>query len=141
MRIPYDGMLDAFLRVLLELQLAPPRAALCARLFAEASRDGVPSHGLNRFPQFVRSIQNGIVAVDAQPELVANFGALERWDGKSGPGNLNAWTCMARAIALSRVRGIGCVALARTNHWMRGGRLASVFVQQIPMTPASATIP
>jgi 3-dehydro-L-gulonate 2-dehydrogenase len=28
---------------------------------------------------------------------------------------------MDRAIALSRKQGIGCVALANTNHWMRGG--------------------
>ena len=28
---------------------------------------------------------------------------------------------MARAIELSREHGIGCVAMANTNHWMRGG--------------------
>jgi 3-dehydro-L-gulonate 2-dehydrogenase len=28
---------------------------------------------------------------------------------------------MSRAIALARQHGIGCVALANTNHWMRGG--------------------
>ena len=28
---------------------------------------------------------------------------------------------MARAIASPRAHGIGCVALANTNHWMRGG--------------------
>jgi len=46
---------------------------------------------------------------------------VERWDGKIGPSILNAWHCMERAIALSREHGIGCVALANTNHWMRGG--------------------
>ncbi len=66
-------------------------------------------------------IQSGVIAVDGEPELVASFGSLERWDGKSGPGNLNAYQCMNRAIALSRERGIGCVALANANHWMRGG--------------------
>jgi len=121
MRIPYDELFDGLLRVLLKLNFEQQRARLCARLFAEASRDGVYSHGLNRFPQFVRMIRNGVVAVDAEPELAARFGSLERWDGKSGPGNLNAYRCMDRAIALSREHGIGCVALANTNHWMRGG--------------------
>jgi 3-dehydro-L-gulonate 2-dehydrogenase len=46
---------------------------------------------------------------------------LERWNGNSGPGNLNAYHSMARAISLSQRNGIGCVALANTNHWMRGG--------------------
>jgi len=121
MRIPYDELFDGLLRVLLKLGFEQQRARLCARLFTDASRDGVYSHGLNRFPQFVRMIQTGVIAVDAEPELVTSFGSLERWDGKSGPGNLNAYRCMDRAIARSRQQGIGCVALANTNHWMRGG--------------------
>ncbi|HZV89165.1 MAG TPA: 3-dehydro-L-gulonate 2-dehydrogenase [Candidatus Binatus sp.] len=121
MRITYEEMLDSLLRVLLKQGFEQQRARLCARLFTDASRDGVYSHGLNRFPQFVRMIQSGIIDVNAEPELVASFGSLERWDGKIGPGNLNAYRCMERAIALSREQGIGCVALANTNHWMRGG--------------------
>lgn len=97
------------------------RARLCAQLFTDSSRDGVYSHGLNRFPRFLAMIQNGIINIHARPELIDSFGALERWDGRRGPGNLNAYTCMDRAIALSRQFGIGCVALANTNHWMRGG--------------------
>jgi 3-dehydro-L-gulonate 2-dehydrogenase len=121
MRITYDELFDGLLRVLLKRGFEQQRGRLCAQLFADASRDGVYSHGLNRFPQFVRSIQNGIVAVNAEPEMVTRFGSLERWHGKNGPGNLNAYCCMGRAIALAREYGIGCVALANTNHWMRGG--------------------
>src|SRR5438094_9519275 len=121
MRIPYSELFAGLLRVLLKLGFEQQRARLCAQLFADASRDGVYSHGLNRFPQFVRMIQTGVIAVDAEPELVASGGSLERWNGRSGPGNLNAYRSMDRAIALSRERGIGCVALANTNHWMRGG--------------------
>jgi 3-dehydro-L-gulonate 2-dehydrogenase len=94
---------------------------LCARLFTETSRDGVYSHGVSRFPRFVRAIRNGIVDVHASAGVVEHFGALERWNGNRGPGNLNAHHCMERAIELSRKFGIGCVALANTNHWMRGG--------------------
>jgi 3-dehydro-L-gulonate 2-dehydrogenase len=121
LRVPYCELNSVLLCVLLKLGFVGERAALCARLFADASRDGVPSHGLNRFPQFVRMIQNKIVDVNAAPQLVSSFVSLERWDGKSGPGNLNAYQSMERAIALSREHGMGCVALANTNHWMRGG--------------------
>jgi 3-dehydro-L-gulonate 2-dehydrogenase len=121
MRIPYDELFGALLKIHLNLGFDNDRARLCAQLFADSSRDGVYSHGLNRFPQFVRMIRSGLIVVNAQPQLVTGFGALERWDGNSGPGNLNAWCCMERAIAISREHGIGCVALANTNHWMRGG--------------------
>ena len=121
MRIPYPELFDGLLRVLLRVGFDQEPGALCARLFAEASRDGVYSHGLNRFPQFVRMIKSGVVNVTAEPEQIASFGSLERWDGKSGPGNLNAYRCMERAMVLSREHGIGCLALSNTNHWMRGG--------------------
>ena len=49
------------------------------------------------------------------------MGAIERWDGRSGVGNLNAWASMQRAMELAKTHGIGVVALANTNHWMRGG--------------------
>ena len=103
------------------LDMPPDRAESCARLFAESSRDGVSSHGLNRFPRFVAMIRNGRIDVRARPERVAGHGGLERWNGHGGPGNLNASACMSRAIALAREHGLGAVALANTNHWMRGG--------------------
>ena len=120
-RIPYEELRDFLAAKLEKLGFAADRANLCASLFADASLDGVYSHGVNRFPRFVRAVRNGVVNPAATPELVSRFGALERWDGHSGVGNLNARQSMERAIALAREHGIGCVALANTNHWMRGG--------------------
>lgn len=121
LRIPYDDLLAALNRAMLRLGLEGDRAAHCARLFAETTRDGVYTHGLNRFPRFAESVANGSVDVHAEPARTAGFGGLERWDGHRGVGNLNAWASMQRTIALARQHGIGGVALANTNHWMRGG--------------------
>jgi 3-dehydro-L-gulonate 2-dehydrogenase len=121
MRVAYQELHDVLFQVLIETGLESDRAKRCAQLFADSSRDGVPSHGLNLFPRFVRMIRTGVVDIKALPERVAAHGALERWDGRHGPGNLNAYHCMARAISLSREHGIGSVALANTNHWGRGG--------------------
>jgi 3-dehydro-L-gulonate 2-dehydrogenase len=120
-RIGYDELADEMARVLRALGFDEDRARRCARIFADASRDGVHSHGLNRFPLFVSTIEDGFVRVDGEPELVVAFGALERWNGHLGAGNLNAAFAMQRAIVLARDHGIGCVALQNTNHWMRGG--------------------
>jgi 3-dehydro-L-gulonate 2-dehydrogenase len=120
-RIPFDEVLAQLASILRKLGFAPDRAHTCARLFAETTCDGVSTHGINRFPRFVATIRNGSVIVDAEPIRLAAHGALERWDGRRGPGNLNALAVMDRALALSREHGIGCVALANTNHWMRGG--------------------
>ena len=121
MRVSFRELYETLKSVLLNIGFTADRADLCARLFAETTCDGVYTHGLNRFPRFLRMIENGSIDVHAVPQIVSNFGALERWDGRSGAGNLNAHFAMERAILLARTSGIGCVALARTNHWMRGG--------------------
>jgi 3-dehydro-L-gulonate 2-dehydrogenase len=120
-RVPIAEVQEVLREVLVRLGFSGERAELCARLVAESSRDGVYSHGLGRFPRFVRGIRNGLVNIHATPELIAARGPLERWNGHGGVGNLNAWQSMERAIALARTHGAGCVALAHTNHWMRGG--------------------
>ena len=96
-------------------------ADLSSRLFCEANRDGVVSHGLARFPNLISAIQAGRVHPQESPEMVWSGGAMERWDGHQGPGNLNAYKAMQRALELAETFGVGTVALSNTNHWMRGG--------------------
>jgi 3-dehydro-L-gulonate 2-dehydrogenase len=120
-RIPFERVEERLASVLRALGFSDERAELSARLVAETTCDGVYSHGLNRFARFVTMVRNGNVDAAAEPRVVARFGAMERWDGQRGPGNLNAHAAMAQAIALSGEHGIGCVAMANTNHWMRGG--------------------
>jgi len=121
MRIPFEKLKSEFKRVLLSLDFDSEKAGLCAAMFAENSRDGVYTHGLNRFPTFVEYVKNGLVKKDAEPSMESQFGSLEQWNGNLGPGMLNARFCLGRAIELANENGIGCVALKDTNHWMRAG--------------------
>ncbi|TBL75165.1 3-dehydro-L-gulonate 2-dehydrogenase [Paenibacillus thalictri] len=121
MRVPYEQLYGEFRRVLLKEGFSVERAELSSTLFAEASRDGVHSHGLNRFPVYLEYIRKGFIDIHAIPEKVESMGAIERWDGHRGPGNINAYLSMGRAIELARTHGMGCVAIKNTNHWMRAG--------------------
>lgn len=121
MRIPFEKLKAEFKRVLITLNFPKDKADLCAQIFAENSRDGVYTHGLNRFPTFVKYIKQGVIKPDAEPVLLNSFGALEQWDGNLAPGIINALFCMNRAIELAAAQGIGCIAIRNTNHWMRGG--------------------
>ena len=120
-RVPFQILCDEFYRVLATVGYTDERAKLCARLFAENQRDGVYSHGLNRFPGFVTGLKSKQIDFRAKPEKVESFGAIERWDGKMGVGLVNAHICMQRAVEIAEVHSIGCVGLSNTNHWMRGG--------------------
>ena len=121
LRLPFDVIVGELTRILANLGFPPSAALRSAQLFAETQMDGVASHGLNRFPRFVHQITAGAVRVTATPALVAGFDGWEQWDGRFGPGNLNATFATDRAISLARDHGIGLVGLRNTNHWMRGG--------------------
>lgn len=129
MRIPYETMRAEFIRVLHKYGITGDRAELSATLFANASRDGIYTHGLNRFPKFIKAIEAGVVDVNAEPVKEADLGVLERWDGRQGCGNLNAYACMNRAIELAHERTIGVVALKNNNHWMRPGNYGLMAVE------------
>jgi 3-dehydro-L-gulonate 2-dehydrogenase len=56
MRIPYAELCEVLQRVLVRIGFEHT-PELCSRLFADASLDGVYSHGLNRFPRFIETIK------------------------------------------------------------------------------------
>jgi 3-dehydro-L-gulonate 2-dehydrogenase len=120
-RIPFEKLKSEFLRILLSIGFSQSGAEKCAEIFTMNSVDGVNSHGINRFPRFVKNTLEGLVKPEAVPSLVHRFGSLEQWNGNLGPGPLVATFATDRAMELARENGIGLVTLANTNHWMRGG--------------------
>jgi 3-dehydro-L-gulonate 2-dehydrogenase len=121
LRVPFADLYAVLERTMLRLGLEPDAARLSARLFAETTRDGVYSHGLNRLPRFEAMVANGSIDVRAKPTCTASFGSIERWNGNRGVGNVNAYLVMQQTMKLARKNGIGAIGLANTNHWMRGG--------------------
>lgn len=111
-------------KILLQHGFSQEAAHTCADVFATNSLEGVYSHGVNRFPKFVEYVKAGHVRADSRAVKKHGTGSIEQWDGQSGPGPVNALIATERAMELAREYGMGCVALANTNHWMRGGTYA-----------------
>jgi 3-dehydro-L-gulonate 2-dehydrogenase len=119
--IPERDMRSEFVRILTANGFSLPRAEECADIFVINSLEGIYSHGVNRFPRFVKNIKSGYVRPESVPSLIKSSGAIENWDGNLGPGPLNASFATYRSTELADTYGMGMVALANTNHWMRGG--------------------
>ena len=116
-----DEMQRVLNEVFLEYSFPKNKSATLASVHTESTLYGVNSHGIDRVAKFIKYIELGLVKIDAEAARAETFGSIERWDGHSGPGILNALTCTDRAIALAKDYGMGLVALRNTNHWMRGG--------------------
>jgi len=120
-RVNYQDMERTFHDILLTYSFSEDKAAMCARIFADNSLDGVYTHGVNRFARFVQMVAEKHVLPEKEPTKISGFGGMEQWNGHLGPGLSNAVFCTDRAMQLADENGIGCAALANTNHWMRGG--------------------
>jgi 3-dehydro-L-gulonate 2-dehydrogenase len=120
-RIPFEEMQETVCRAFIRAGMPEEKAATCARIHTESSRDGVYSHGLNRVERFVEYLEKGWVDPLGEPQLVAAMGSMEVYDGQLGPGILNAISCMNRATEIAAENGMGMVSLRNTTHWMRGG--------------------
>lgn len=121
MRIKYQKLYNKFLEILLARGFTEEKAEKAAKNFADSSRDGFQSHGVNRFPSFIEMIDQDYIDIKAEPTKVDQNGNIEIYDGNLGPGNLNAQLVMEKAIKKAKKEGIAVMALRNTNHWMRGG--------------------
>lgn len=119
--VPAAEMEKHFTAILVDAGFSVERAGECAAIFTGNSIDGIYTHGVNRFPRFVQYLRQGFVNPNAIPTLQHKFGGIEQWNGNLGPGPLNAVHATNTVMKLASAHGIGCVALANTNHWMRGG--------------------
>jgi 3-dehydro-L-gulonate 2-dehydrogenase len=119
--ISQDQMKSVFMKILVRLGFSEMDADRCAEIFTVNSLEGVYSHGVNRFPRFIKNIREGYVKPGEIPTLVHTAGSIEQWNGNLGPGPLNATFATERVMKLAEEKSMGLVALANTNHWMRGG--------------------
>ncbi|HYC85265.1 MAG TPA: 3-dehydro-L-gulonate 2-dehydrogenase [Chryseosolibacter sp.] len=124
LRVPHETMRDVLYGILQKAHVPETKAKVCAEVFTSNSLEGVYSHGINRFSRFLSYIDKGIIKVDHDPVCINRSAGLEQWHGQSGIGITNALACTERAMELASVHGLGCVALANTNHWMRAGTYA-----------------
>jgi len=119
--VPAEKMKSVFTDILIRTGFTEIKAQKLADIFTTNSLEGIYTHGVNRFPRFIRNTRDGYIKPDAEPSLSHAAGSLEQWNGNLGPGPLNAVTATNRVMELAGKNGIGLVALANTNHWMRGG--------------------
>ena len=110
LRVPYDRLVAEMQKVLVKKGYTEERAEQVAKIFADNSLAGVPTHGFNRFARAVFYLNKGMIDPKAEPEVLISSGAFERWDGHRGFGPLNCRMAMDRVCDLAKQYGVGLSA-------------------------------
>ncbi len=120
-RLPVIVIESRLIQILVKNGFSSERAKICTEIFIGNSLDGVYSYGVNRFIKFIGYLKDGHIHPNHVAICKHSIYSMEQWDGQSGPGPINALIATDRVMELASKNGIGCVTLANTNHWMRGG--------------------
>jgi len=120
-RVSFEEMQATIKAAFVIAGMPEEKAATCARIHTESSRDGVYSHGLNRVEKYVDYLNKNWVDPFGEPCLELSLGAMEIYNGNLGPGILNAQFAMNRATELAEAAGFGIVSMNNTTHLMRCG--------------------
>jgi 3-dehydro-L-gulonate 2-dehydrogenase len=116
-------------KILVDRGSSEEAADVVARVIVENTRDGVASHGVNRFRRLIRNIDQGLTKPDAVPVRVSGIGGYEIWDGNLGFGVFNSIVCTNRAVELAKTHGISCVSIRNSNHFLRGGTYGLIIAE------------
>ncbi len=96
--------------------LTSDRAETVGTLLVEADLMGHSTHGLQLAGIYLDSIANGLMAVDGDPEKIADSGAVVTWDGRRLPGVWLTATALDLAIERAKQHGSATVVIRHSHH-------------------------
>src|ERR1041384_2781254 len=109
--------LRAFATAILTKAGMPEEPAIStARGLVEGDLYGHTTHGLAQLAGYVEEIENGAMAVEGRPEVVAAHGAAACWDARRLPGLWTTELAVTEAVARAGKFGLAAIALRRSHH-------------------------
>jgi LDH2 family malate/lactate/ureidoglycolate dehydrogenase len=91
-------------------------AAIVTDVQLEASMRDQPTHNMVSIPRYATRITNGTINARPNIRVENETGISAQVDGDNGPGQWVAVVAMETAIRIARERGVGVVAVRRSNH-------------------------
>ncbi len=91
-------------------------AFLVADALVDADLRGVSTHGLVRFPIYVKRLRKGLTNPAPALRVVGGRGAVCVLDGDNGFGQVIAAEGMRQAVALASQHGVGMCSIRRGSH-------------------------
>ena len=92
-------------------------SGICADVLLSADEYGFKSHGLSRLGYYIKRIKDGVIDVNATPEVVRDNKSCVVVDGKNALGQIVGKYAINQAITKTHQHGISCVAVKNSSHY------------------------
>ena len=87
---------------------------------------GIDSHGVQRLVRYHKSIEKGMIDMNAKPTLVSETPVSAVIDGQNGMGQLISYDAMKLAIRKAKQTGMALVTVRHSNHYGIAGYYAKM---------------
>ena len=91
---------------------------------------GIESHGMQRMYRYYKSIQKGMIDINAKGKVVFETPVSATIDGEDGMGQILGHKAMEMAIEKAKKTGIGMVVVRNSNHYGIAGYYAKMACDQ-----------
>lgn len=92
-------------------------ANIVTQVVLDADLKGFTSHGIGRFPQYIKTIDANNIKITGDIEIVRETESIAVIDGHSLFGQVVAYKAMELAIQKAKKTGIGMVGVHNSNHF------------------------
>ena len=116
-RLPYQKLADFCVKVFQGYGFSEQQSARITDVLLDADLSGIESHGVQRLIRYHKEITEGLVKVDAVPQIVKETSVSATVDGNDAMGQLVGIYAMDLAIEKAKKTGIGMVAVRNSNHY------------------------
>jgi LDH2 family malate/lactate/ureidoglycolate dehydrogenase len=124
--ITYQHLRSFVVDVFTACDMMPQRSEMAAEVLCYADLHGFDTHGVGNLERvYVSGLMDGRINPAAQPEIVAESGAIAVIDGHDGLGLVVAVQAMDLAIAKAQEFGVGVVTVRRSSHFGSTGYYTS----------------
>jgi L-2-hydroxycarboxylate dehydrogenase (NAD+) len=130
MKITPEQELSLIIEMLTQLDVPNEEASIVAEVTLDADLKGFSSHGLGRFPQYVKGLEVGTIKPRTEITMEKNSPATALINGNHGFGHVVTYRGMEIAIEKSKETGIGLVGIHNSNHFGVAGYYSDMAIME-----------
>ena len=130
MRIDYEKLKVFCGHVFQGYGFSEEDSGIITDILLAADLSGIESHGVQRLIRYHKEITDGMVKLDAVPEIVKETPLSAVIEGNDAMGQTLAYRAMKLAIDKAKTSGVGMVALRNGNHYGIAGYYAKMAAEE-----------
>lgn len=116
--------------ILTRLDVSKEHAEIVAKVTLDADLKGFTSHGIGRFPQYIKGLESGTIKTQGEVEIENETVSTALLNGNHLFGQAVAHKGMELAIEKARETGIGMVGIHDSNHFGVAGYYSDMAIDQ-----------